>query len=351
MCGERPDPFCPMGSAYGSSPRVRGTLPDHDSRAGQQRFIPACAGNAGRRRRRCDWSPVHPRVCGERVGNVCSVPRSRGSSPRVRGTLRRRAQRRSVRRFIPACAGNARCSLSSAAISSVHPRVCGERAEGGGADHAPSGSSPRVRGTPPLPRFLRLDRRFIPACAGNALPLPPEPSRPPVHPRVCGERIVALSASYRSAGSSPRVRGTQIGAFCYDCISRFIPACAGNARDAPPQLLSTPVHPRVCGERALLDHPNISMNGSSPRVRGTQDRPELSCPLVRFIPACAGNAVGPVLGDTAKTVHPRVCGERVQHRTRRPRMAGSSPRVRGTRHLTALVFEPVRFIPACAGNA
>ncbi len=56
----------------------------------------------------------------------------------------------------------------------------------------------------------------------------------------------------RITGSSPRVRGTLIGAAIRYGESRFIPACAGNASPVAPTHPDYSVHPRVCGERLIL---------------------------------------------------------------------------------------------------
>ena len=91
--------------------------------------------------------------------------------------------------------------------------------------------------------------RFIPACAGNALRRSAESDPPAVHPRVCGERASTGMPLRSSAGSSPRVRGT----LHFDVLTwpgyRFIPACAGNASAGRDRQGEQPVHPRVCGER------------------------------------------------------------------------------------------------------
>ena len=149
-------------------------------------------------------------------------------------------------------------------------------------------------------------------------------------------------------------------------------------------------HARVRGTPHVNPHEG-AFHGSSPRVRGTQDRILLtktstgSSPRVRgtpkvislkefplrFIPACAGNAGLPLLSIKPGTVHPRVCGERRRWMANHHSRCGSSPRVRGT-HSAAAKFSqedgssprvrgtrsgiqvPVacgRFIPACAGNA
>ena len=72
--------------------------------------------------------------------------------------------------------------------------------------------------------------RFIPACAGNAYGCTSKAATEAVHPRVCGERVIAVASIAPCRGSSPRVRGTRINNSLYGCDLRFIPACAGNAQ-------------------------------------------------------------------------------------------------------------------------
>ncbi len=69
------------------------------------------------------------------------------------------------------------------------------------------------------------------------------------------------------------------------------------------------VHPRVCGEHAAGDISPDRLNGSSPRLRGTQNHIPEADIFYRFIPASAGNTSLSVAGANAGAVHPRVCGE------------------------------------------
>ena len=266
------------------------------------------------------------------------MPRTReqhreyGSSPRVRGTPGADCRRSELERFIPACAGNSEMA--------------------NGAPTATVGSSPRVRGTRRLggtmggpQRFIpacagnSLDsisagaevNRFIPACAGNSTPAPVPPSRTPVHPRVCGELAVVA----------------------HDAVAerRFIPACAGNSPDRRKREARSSVHPRVCGELALTSRRTVYDAGSSPRVRGTL-RPRMNRRRNRrFIPACAGNSKVLAPTNSNEPVHPRVCGELESSITRGLSGVGSSPRVRGTRRSVRRRPRSARFIPACAGNS
>ena len=167
---------------------MRGTRPTRRVDIASSRFIPACAGNAGLGARAPTPTPVHPRVCGERRSASLTSQLTNGSSPRVRGTPPGLAAAHPGRRFIPACAGNASRRASEPLSHAVHPRVCGERSDVGVLPMTERGSSPRVRGTPTRWGDRWMVKRFIPACAGNAWRRSSTGLALTVHPRVCGER-------------------------------------------------------------------------------------------------------------------------------------------------------------------
>ena len=194
----------------GSSPRVRGTRTRPTPRCRRFRFIPACAGNSESVSAICETHAVHPRVCGELGRPPTSATGCRGSSPRVRGTPAHSGRGDRRQRFIPACAGNSRAACVQGRRRAVHPRVCGELAGAAAA-------AVRVR-------------RFIPACAGNSPTTAALGARSPVHPRVCGELETFEFEGVAVTGSSPRVRGTPPLARADEVFGRFIPACAGNSR-------------------------------------------------------------------------------------------------------------------------
>ena len=147
------------------------------------------------------------------------------------------------------------------------------------------------------------------------------------------------------------MRGTLEPALSLAEQRRFIPACAGNAILCLLRSKNYSVHPRVCGERMTGTQCAGARSGSSPRVRGTPADPSPVSRMNRFIPACAGNAIDKIIPFMIVTVHPRVCGERGFIRVLARTASGSSPRVRGTRHIVLSRYRPFRFIPACAGNA
>ena len=156
-------------------------------------------------------------------------------------------------------------------VIAVHPRVCGEQLIVMIGVNSSTGSSPRVRGTAEIPLRRPVASRFIPACAGNSW-------------------LSRLRCLWRS-GSSPRVRGTAHDESSHLQTRRFIPACAGNSLSNSLRFITHPVHPRVCGEQIMANITIVYIAGSSPRVRGTVPFSYVDVLVCRFIPACAGNRV------------------------------------------------------------
>ena len=253
--------------------------------------------------------PVHPRACGEQNFAIVVGLTTSGSSPRVRGTGAGVTDDPVCGRFIPARAGNSASSFASLTASSVHPRACGEQLGPTLADNKSLGSSPRVRGTGRYTTGSRSICRFIPARAGNRMAKPSETTGSPVHPRACGEQTRFTGPSCHLIGSSPRVRGTASVPLVDDALNRFIPARAGNRSERSRLSVSTPVHPRACGEQCPQRwHWNPSI-GSSPRVRGTVVTLRPRRAGFRFIPARAGNSGVQSGARQGHPVHPRACGE------------------------------------------
>ena len=69
-----------------------------------------------------------------------------GSSPHVRGALRRRNGRRIGIGIIPACAGSTRRPANQGQHARDHPRMCGEHMRAADPTGYAAGSSPHVRG-------------------------------------------------------------------------------------------------------------------------------------------------------------------------------------------------------------
>ena len=228
--------------------------------------------------------------------------------------------------------------------SSVHPRACGEQkiVTLGAVIQFIVGSSPRLRGTDdePVEEAIRREVSVHPRACGEQ-PDPPicNGTRSPVHPRACGEQFADDQASRQGLdrGSSPRLRGTGLEAEQKRSIERFIPAPAGNRPRESCYEHPESVHPRACGEQ--IQHSHIDRvrqeNGSSPRLRGTGCALQLAA--WRDAP-----------------VHPRACGEQGHASfwplpmsiTVHPRACGEQLGHEGQRQRPF-----IRFIPAPAGNS
>ena len=110
-------------------------------------------------------------------------------------------------------------------------------------------------------------------------------------------------------GSSPRVRGKLYALVCVRPPHGLIPACAGKT---PLSLFAITVlgaHPRVCGENVFPVGGPVSVQGSSPRVRGKPKPETKNSKKTRLIPACAGKTLLVWAFLMALWAHPRVCGE------------------------------------------
>ena len=167
VCGEHfHDPYTGR-TMRGSSPRVRGTPGRGCGGRSRRRIIPACAGNTRTPRGFRTGRRDHPRVCGEHSPHDLPGAPHQGSSPRVRGTRPHRPRWHSGQGIIPACAGNTWTEGLRPGDAGDHPRVCGEHAPPLACLFDARGSSPRVRGTLRRRRRARAEIGIIPACAGN----------------------------------------------------------------------------------------------------------------------------------------------------------------------------------------
>ena len=142
-----------------------------------------------------------------------------------------------------------------------------------------------------------------------------------VHPRWRGEQPsrTAINDGSLDRRFIPAGAGNSFCRFSSIPLRRFIPAGAGNSRPRkrePPSGVS--VHPRWRGEQAM-----------------TRKTRRVGAPQFRFIPAGAGNSTAAILvpDDKLRPVHPRWRGEQreASRYGRRSRVRnGSSPLARGT---------------------
>ena len=174
-----------------------------------------------------------------------------GSSPQVRGTRGRCGYGENFRGLIPAGAGNTRYPRPSKSIIQAHPRRCGEHHFLYSPTVSGMGSSPQVRGTLKTPPPEIRAWGLIPAGAGNTEDLLLMSRMAGAHPRRCGEHVTKPEVGEGNRGSSPQVRGTRLGVLDEDPVVRLIPAGAGNTNFKVIVSRSERAHPRRCGEHVF----------------------------------------------------------------------------------------------------
>ena len=252
--------------------------------------------------------------------------------------------------IIPAYAGNTGCPSVRPCVRWDHPRVCGEHFNAVRNATSPQGSSPRMRGTLQLDIQLCGAGGIIPAYAGNTATCRCIVMNSRDHPRVCGEHCHKIFRQFHKPGSSPRMRGTPRAADRMPFDIGIIPAYAGNTLNTPDLLDVRRDHPRVCGEHPFRSGVHAAVRGSSPRMRGTPAARAAATAAHWIIPAYAGNTPTFPWSTTVARDHPRVCGEHCSNCLIFHRMAGSSPRMRGTHFAKKRPKTPRGIIPAYAGN-
>ena len=171
--------------------------------------------------------------------------------------------------------------------------------------------------------------RITPACAGRREPRCQNCKTQTDHPRVCGEKLVTAWRTSRGIGSPPRVRGEDVRNADKSQGLGITPACAGRSLTQARRCATIEDHPRVCGEKAVVNPRFQSARGSPPRVRGEGEAAGLCIKYARITPACAGRSRWKRRGACQLGDHPRVCGEKADDAVPGHRRAGSPPRVRG----------------------
>ena len=129
------------------------------------------------------------------------------------------------------------------------------------------------------------------------------------HPRLCGEKFSIHCKVICRKGSPPPMRGKAISAAPGDHIFRITPAYAGKSVRWFPARYGIRDHPRLCGEKLLMDTFVTS-----------------SC---RITPAYAGKSFFGTMIGIPKQDHPRLCGEKVKSLVQQHSGTGSPPPMRG----------------------
>ena len=172
--------------ACGSSPRMRGKLGVGLEMVFGVRIIPAHAGQTSRSA--ClKWAASdHPRACGANPEHVSFTQFTVGSSPRMRGKPVGEPFPCVAVRIIPAHAGQTCDLLTGSCRHTDHPRACGANTSRPRCNAIMHGSSPRMRGKLRVRVERRAVFRIIPAHAGQTISSSVYGRRSADHPRACG---------------------------------------------------------------------------------------------------------------------------------------------------------------------
>ena len=252
------------------------------------RIIPAHAGQTRRREKPSCTMPDHPRTCGANaVARACAVLPV-GSSPHMRGKLPQRRFFAGRLRIIPAHAGQTFCVATCIIKISDHPRTCGANTPPSRSMPCAFGSSPHMRGKPPACFRQVWLLRIIPAHAGQTrVPYATGPLRGD-HPRTCGANAVSCCGYQGMGGSSPHMRGKHVLSYDDHSLLRIIPAHAGQTRRRAGVPRDRTDHPRTCGANDAAAVREFDSLGSSPHMRGKLFAALYLRCLRRIIPAHAG---------------------------------------------------------------
>ena len=109
-------------------------------------------------------------------------------------------------------------------------------------------------------------------------------------------------------------------------------------------------HPRVCGEDAQTQAPQIAIRETPPRMRGRHSALCMSLTTGRNTPAYAGKTLLPLAERLAVGKHPRVCGEDFRGRVYAMGGKETPPRMRGRPGSRVVHGMRSRNTPAYAGK-
>ena len=151
-------------------------------------------------------------------------------------------------------------------------------------------------------------------------------------------------------GSSPRMRGTRFSAHPDSRDLGLIPTYAGNTPGCGLYQPAPRAHPHVCGEHPGAFCGPFIPAGSSPRMRGTRHLDAGHPERQGLIPTYAGNTSPDRVQHRRDRAHPHVCGEHPNRKSGGAGPQGSSPRMRGTHGTDREAHAGPGLIPTYAGN-
>ena len=257
------------GRAKGLSPRTRGSPRPAGAGADHRRSIPANAGKPHPVGRSPRAGRVYPRERGEALPTRPPAVPSQGLSPRTRGSLIGGIWSPRKCGSIPANAGKPHRRGQDGTGARVYPRERGEAMAAMSAAELSPGLSPRTRGSRICRPSRWPSNGSIPANAGKPWSPTPTSTMTWVYPRERGEAAPATPVQSAPTGLSPRTRGSLAPGVAPSRRTGSIPANAGKpgfgrACDRPCW-----VYPRERGEANSGRCSASDDGGLSPRTRGS----------------------------------------------------------------------------------
>ena len=185
---------------------------------------------------------------GEKPSTFVIFAHSIGSPPRGRGKVSVHTTFRLRKWITPAWAGKSEVSKYAAKPGEDHPRMGGEKSSSTGTRWAKWGSPPHGRGKAAAISSAKSLLRITPAWAGKSVQDATLFVPLEDHPRMGGEKIIIQVLFYGCIGSPPHGRGKAHPGRWRRCRS--------------------PDHPRMGGEKWILGSPLAHPGGSPPHGRG-----------------------------------------------------------------------------------
>ena len=133
-------------------------------------------------------------------------------------------------------------------------------------------------------------------------------------------------------------------------VSRITPAYAGKRLTLHKIWQTVRDHPRLCGEKVLLERPLDTVGGSPPPMRGKVRETSAPAGYVRITPAYAGKRIPYFAACFTISDHPRLCGEKLSRCDDLRSGVGSPPPMRGKVFSIAIIRIKTRITPAYAGK-
>ena len=255
----------------------------------------------------------------------------RGLSPRSRGSRVALGRGEGSGGSIPALTGKPLLHPLGGAPIAVYPRAHGEAESRVAAGRALPGLSPRSRGSRSNLPGLAQPIRSIPALTGKPTGAGVGSGATTVYPRAHGEAAWSSVTMDAASGLSPRSRGSQRRSPRQVVGRGSIPALTGKPRV---RLVTGPgegVYPRAHGEARAWIEVTDKLAGLSPRSRGSLDARIGDKVELGSIPALTGKPLASSPASRYDEVYPRAHGEAACSGDCMDKLVGLSPRSRGSR--------------------